>query len=50
MSTTKALSFNEDRYIIDNLNPTARYLERYCWEGAPEDDHALARTGALESP
>ena len=29
------------RYIIDKLNPGAKYLERYCWEGGPEDDQHL---------
>jgi hypothetical protein len=38
MTTNQRFSFNEDRYIIDKLNPAAKYLERYCWEGAPEDD------------
>jgi hypothetical protein len=38
MTTNQRFSFNEDRCIIDRLNPAAKYLERYCWEGAPEDD------------
>ena len=41
MTTNQRFSFNEDRYIIDRLNPAVKYLVRYCWEGAPEDDMHL---------
>ena len=32
MTTNQRFSFNEDRYIIDRLNPAVKYLVRYCWE------------------
>jgi hypothetical protein len=31
----------EDNCIIDRLSPAAKYLVRYCWEDAPEDDMHL---------
>jgi hypothetical protein len=39
MAVNQRFCLNEDRYIIDGLNPAAKYLERY--EGAPEDDMHL---------
>jgi hypothetical protein len=41
MTTNQRFYLNEDRDIIDRLNPTAKYRVLYCWEGAPEDDMHL---------
>jgi hypothetical protein len=41
MTTNQRFYLNEDRDIIDRLNPAAKYSVYYCWEGAPEDEMHL---------
>jgi hypothetical protein len=40
MTANQRFSSNEDRYIIDRLNP-AKHVECYCGEGDPKDDMHL---------